>query len=77
MKINDKIAMTELAVWTGGINGIYKYCPFDFLDENFKPVYEEKLNRLVRDWEEFIGKDVYYQDAWVSPGCLVDKIKER
>ncbi|MEK6843818.1 MAG: M23 family metallopeptidase [Nanoarchaeota archaeon] len=76
-RINDKIAMTELAVWTGGSDGIYKYCPFDFLDEELKSVYEEKLNRLVRDWEEFIGRDVYDQEAWVSPGCLVDSIKER
>ena len=75
-RINNNIAMTELAVWTGGRDGIYKYCPFDFLDENLKPVYEEKLKRLADDWEKFIGKDVYDQYAWVSPGCLVDKIKE-
>ncbi len=74
-RINDKIAMTELAVWTGG-QGIYKYCPFDFLDEELKPVYEEKLKMLVSDWEEFVGRDIYNEGAWVSPGCLVDRIKE-
>ena len=71
----DKIAMTELAVWRGGIS-IIKYCPFDYLDESLKPIYEEKLNRLASDWEEFIGKDVYEQEKWVSPGCLVPSIKE-
>ena len=75
-RIKEGIAMTEMAVWTGGQKGIYKYCPFDFLDESLKPTYEEKLTRLAKDWEEFINKEVYDEDAWVSPGCLVNKIKE-
>lgn len=29
------------------------------------------------NWEEFIGKDVYKQEDWVAPGCLMDKIIER
>lgn len=72
----NKIAMVELAVWTGGQEGIYKYCPFDFLDSTLKPTYEILLNSIAKDWESFIGKDVYDEGAWVSPGCLVDKIKE-
>ena len=75
-RINDNIAMTELAVWRGGQN-IYKYCPFDFLDETLKPVYEEKITRLASDWEQYIGQDVYEQERWVAPGCLVHNITER
>ncbi len=73
---DDKIAMTELAVWKGG-STIMKYCPFDYLDESLKPVYQEKLNKLATEWEEFIGKDVYEQEKWVSPGCLVSSIQEK
>lgn len=73
---NDKIAMTELAVWRGG-SGIIKYCPFDFLDESLKPIYQEKIDKLAEDWENFLGKDVYAQEAWVSPGCLVKSIQEK
>lgn len=72
---NSEIAMTELAVWTGGQN-IYKYCPFDFLDESLKSVYEEKINRLANEWEDFVGRNIYEQENWVSPGCLKSKIKE-
>ena len=65
----------EINVWTTG-QSIIKYCPFNFLDESLKPVYEEKLNKLASDWEEFIGKDVYKQEDWVAPGCLVESLKE-
>ncbi len=72
---NNGVGFTELAVWKGG-REIIKYCPFSFLDESLKPVYEEKLNRLASDWEEFIGKDVYRQEDWIDPGCLTESIRE-
>jgi len=66
----------EINVWTAEEH-IYKYCPVEFLDESLKPIYEEKLNRLAGDWEEFIGKDVYKQEDWIAPGCLLHNITER
>ena len=72
----EDFGFTELSVWTGGAT-ILKYCPFEFLDESLKPVYEEKINQLAKDWEEFIGKDVYKQEDWVAPGCLLHNITER
>ena len=76
-RINKEIAMVELAVWRPSRDHIYKYCPFEFLDESLKPMYEEKINQLAKDWEEFIGKDVYKQEDWVAPGCLLYNITER
>jgi hypothetical protein len=73
----EDFSFVELSVWTGGKDGIFKYCTFEFLDESLKPMYKEKINQLVRDWEEFIGKDVHKQEDWVAPGCLLDKIVER
>lgn len=75
-RIDPDIAMVELAVWKGGRDGIYKFCPFDFLDESLKPEYEEKINRLAKDWEDLIGRDVYEQEDWVAPGCLLHNITE-
>ena len=69
-----EIAMVELAVWTGGGP---KRCPFLFLAEDLKPVYEQKINQLAKEWEEFIGKDVYQQEDWIAPGCLLHNITER
>ena len=66
----------EINVWTAEEH-IYKYCPFEFLDESLKPIYEEKLNRLASDWEKFIGKNVYKQENWIAPGCLLNNITER
>ena len=66
----------EINVWIGGQN-IIKYCPFEFLDESLKPRYEEKINQLAKDWEEFMSKDVYQQEEWVVPGCLLHNITER
>src|SRR3989344_6842345 len=57
----------EINVWIGGQN-IIKYCPFEFLDDSIKPLYKEKIHQLARDWEEFIGKNVYSQERWVAPG---------
>ena len=74
-RINNAIAMVELAVWTGG-QSIIKYCPFSFLDESLKPIYGEKIRQLASDWESFAGMDVYREENWVLPGCLVDKIVE-
>lgn len=71
----NEIAMVELAVWTGG-KGIVKYCPFNYLDESLKPVYKEKFEKVANDWETFIGRDVYQQEKWVAPGCLVENIIE-
>ena len=76
-RINKEISMVELAVWRPSRDHIYKYCPFEFLDESLKPMYEKKINQLVKDWEEFIGKDVYKQEDWVAPGCLLHNITER
>lgn len=74
--LNSEMAFTELSVWEGGAN-IIKYCPFDFLDPSLKAIYEEKLNRLADDWEEFTGKDYYERENWVAPGCLLHNITER
>ena len=72
----NRFAMTELAVWQGGEH-IIKYCPYDYLAENLKPSYRQKLNQLAADWEEFLGQDVYSQEKWVSPGCLAHSIIEK
>ncbi|MDO8508638.1 MAG: M23 family metallopeptidase [Nanoarchaeota archaeon] len=71
-----EIAMVEFVVWKGG-KEIIKYCPFNFLDSDLKPVYKEKINKLASDWEEFVGKNVYEQEKWVAPGCLVESIVEK
>ncbi|MEK6902904.1 MAG: hypothetical protein AABX02_04950, partial [archaeon] len=69
---------TELAVWTGGatVADIEKVCPFSTLEEGLKPDYAQKINQFATDWESYIGTDVYAQNEWVLPGCLLEQMKE-
>lgn len=66
----------EINVWTAG-KQILKYCPMNFLDASVRGVYEEKLKRLAQDWEKFVGKDVYAEEKWVRPGCLMGEMVEK
>ena len=41
---------------------------------DFNPYYEEKINQLAKDWEEFIGKDVYKQEKYMPAASIYLKI---
>lgn len=69
---------TELAVWKGGPTAaaIVKVCPFSALDDALKPAFAETIEGFARDWETYVGADVYDQSAWVQPGCLYTPLTE-
>lgn len=69
---------TELAVWKGGetASDIVKICPFGALDADRKPPIGAAIQQFVRDWEGFVGRDVYDQDSWVASGCRYDQLTE-
>jgi len=72
---NGGTGFAELVVWKGG-REILKRCPFDALEESIKPVYAEKISNLVSDWEKFKGKNIYQEEKWTLPGCLLLEITE-
>lgn len=78
-EMDDETGVFEIVVWKGGstFDDIVKVCPFLALEDSLKPVYEEKITTLAREWEEFIGEDVYNESAWVAPGCLIESMTER
>ncbi len=51
-------------------------CPFLLLNKSVKADIEAKITQLAKDWENFIGKDVYQQEKWVSPGCLAETAQD-
>ncbi len=51
-------------------------CPFLLLNKSVKADIEEKITQLAEDWEKFIGKDVYSQEKWISPGCLAETAQD-
>ncbi|MBI4101560.1 MAG: hypothetical protein HY443_01170 [Candidatus Nealsonbacteria bacterium] len=50
-------------------------CPFLLLDQSVKQDVALKISKLAEDWEDFLEKDVYSQEKWVSPGCLLETAK--
>lgn len=52
-------------------------CLFNLLDESVKDEYHERIFEFVSEWEEFKGEEsIYDEENWVSPGCIVDGLKE-
>jgi len=75
--IPPELGWTELQVGPSSSSGPMAVCPFSLLDDSVKGDIESKITQLTKDWEEFIGKDVYKQEDWVAPGCLLHNITER
>lgn len=50
-------------------------CPVLLLDASVRASIEAKIIQFAKDWEEFLGRDVYDESKWVAPGCLA-KIDE-
>ncbi len=75
--LND-FAFTELVVWKGGATekDIVKACPINFLAQEVRADYEEKIRQLAKDWEEYTMQDIYDESAWFAPGCLRESITE-
>ena len=72
------MAFTELVVWKGGPteNDIIKACPVPLLDDSVRAEFEEKILQLTKDWETYMGKNIYDEDEWVAPGCIREQMTE-
>lgn len=75
---NSGTGFAEIVVWKGGQSesDILKHCPFDALEDELKPSYAEKISSLVADWEKFKGKNIYEEEKWTLPGCLLLEMTE-
>ena len=51
------------------------YCPFYVFNPDKIKEYEEKITRLIQDWETF-KKDttIYDESAFAYPGCLIESM---
>jgi len=57
-------------------NGIQSICPYTLFDESVKAEMQGKLTRLVKDWEAYMGRNIYDEEKWISPGCALEKMTE-
>lgn len=72
--IPPELGWAELQVWKESSSfwrrEMLATCPFLLLEESIKQGISVKITELAKDWESFLGKDVYKQEKWISPGCL-------
>jgi len=78
VSMHGDMGMAELMIFRGGATpaDIVSVCPYLLLDPNVKEQYDQKILQLAADWEEFKGKDIYDESAWISPGCLYENMTE-
>lgn len=74
----DGMAFTELVVWKGGAteNDIIKLCPVPLLDSSVRAELESQIIQLAKDWETYLGKNVYAEEEWPAPGCVREQMTE-
>ncbi|NIO19888.1 MAG: peptidoglycan DD-metalloendopeptidase family protein [Candidatus Aenigmarchaeota archaeon] len=65
----------DLKVWKGG-QTVLNYCPYELLDEHVRERMQAKITRFIEDWEEYMGKNIYNEEDWVSPGCAAETLQE-
>ena len=68
--LGSKRGFVELQVWKAARQAPLGVCPFLLLDETIKDNIKGKINQLAKDWEKFLGRNVYDEDKWIAPGCL-------
>ncbi len=75
--IPPELGWTELQIWESVPIGPLTVCPFTLLDDSIREDIETKITQLAVDWEGFIGKNVYAQENWTSPGCLTESLVDQ
>lgn len=62
----------EIGILKGG-NPPQHICPFAYLDDSIKVDTLNKIKKLFKDWEEYVGDSSLYDEALPIPGCLTLK----
>jgi len=63
----------DIAVFHAGEGGQPEHlCPFLYLDASIKDEVGQKIQALYKSWEEYMGKDMLYDEAnHKIPGCII------
>ena len=75
---DETTGFTEIQIKEGsGRSTTTNHCPLKFLRDDLKLSFEEKITRLMSDWEAFFGdRNIYDQSTQRFPGCVLDSIKD-
>lgn len=74
---NNGLGRTEITVGKYEQDVAYLYCPFKYFDPALRAEYEEKVTRLMSDWEKWRqDQNIYNESENVMPGCLYEMLVE-
>lgn len=72
-KNNPGFGLVEIGILHSTGPGVPEHvCPYKYLDPSIKDTVNSNLMSLYTAWEEYLGKDVYKQETFVSAGCVVE-----
>lgn len=61
----------EIGILHGGGEGPPEHvCPFAYLDPSIKSDLENKIKAFYKSWNEYLGKTIYDDSSYSTPGCL-------
>jgi murein DD-endopeptidase MepM/ murein hydrolase activator NlpD len=68
---NPGFGLVEIGILHSKSGGAPEHvCPYNYLDSSIKNSVNSNLTKLYDAWEEYLGKDIYDQENFVSPGCV-------
>lgn len=75
--LGGQLGRTEIMFWTSIGRRPLTYCPFKYFDPDLRSIYEEKVARHMKDWEEFKGNTgLYAEEKHIFPGCAYEKLED-
>ena len=69
------LGRTEIMIVKAVHENCVAYAPFKFFDNALSEEYQQKVWRLMSDWENFVGdQTVYAQENMIYAGCLYESL---
>jgi hypothetical protein len=72
-KNHPGFGVVEIGILHAAISGVPEHvCPFAYMDPSIKDSTNAKISNLYSAWEKYLGKDIYKQETFLSPGCVTE-----
>jgi hypothetical protein len=70
-KSTPGFGLVEIGILHGGMVPEH-VCPFQYMDPSIKDTTNANISSLYSAWEAYIKKDIYIQETFKSPGCVIE-----
>jgi murein DD-endopeptidase MepM/ murein hydrolase activator NlpD len=73
-KNNPGFGLFEIGIFHPASSGEPEHlCPFKYMDPTIEQDINAKLTSLYSSWESYLGKNIYDQEKYATPGCVVEE----